>query len=145
MMTGDRILLDTVYIQALLNHRDHYHPVARLLYPRVQSARELVVTEAVLAEVGNALSTLNRTGASAFIRSCYSTPNIAVIPVEDSLFQRGLERYSLRADKEWGLTDCISFVVMEERSLRLAATMDQHFTQAGFEALMRLPLGTGQM
>ena len=36
-----------------------------------------------------------------------------------------------------GLTDCISFVVMEERGITDALAYDQHFVQAGFRALLR--------
>jgi uncharacterized protein len=41
-----------------------------------------------------------------------------------------------RRDKEWSLTDCISFVVMKERGLTEALTADHHFEQAGFKALL---------
>jgi len=44
--------------------------------------------------------------------------------------------YSERPDKEWGLTDCVSFVVMEAHGIRDALTADEHFEQAGFRALM---------
>jgi predicted nucleic acid-binding protein len=55
------------------------------------------------------------------------------------LFARGFELYRTRTDKDWGLTDCISFVVMEERGIREALAYDQHFIQAGFRALLRQP------
>lgn len=37
----------------------------------------------------------------------------------------------------WSLTDCSSFIVMEERGLADAMTADRHFEQAGFRALLR--------
>jgi predicted nucleic acid-binding protein len=43
--------------------------------------------------------------------------------------------YRQRADKHWSLTDCISFVVMEQEGLREALTGDRHFAQAGFAAV----------
>lgn len=35
------------------------------------------------------------------------------------------------------MTDCLSFVVMQEQKLTEALTADVHFQQAGFRALLR--------
>lgn len=67
-MNGDRLFLDTVFIQALLNRRDQYHDKAKVFLPRLRNALEVWVTEAVLIEVGNALSAVNRTAAIQFIQ-----------------------------------------------------------------------------
>jgi len=40
-------------------------------------------------------------------------------------------------DKEWGLVDCISFVVMREKHIINALTSDEHFGQAGFKVLLQ--------
>jgi len=48
-----------------------------------------------------------------------------------------LNIYENRQDKEWSLTDCLSFLVMQERGVMDALTADHHFEQAGFRALMR--------
>jgi len=46
--------------------------------------------------------------------------------------------YKEREDKDWGLTDCISFVVMRRRRVTTAFTSDHHFEQAaGFVRLMK--------
>ena len=45
--------------------------------------------------------------------------------------------YRSRNDKAWSLTDCISFVVMEQEGLTEALTGDHHFEQAGFTALLK--------
>jgi predicted nucleic acid-binding protein len=44
--------------------------------------------------------------------------------------------YESRPDKAWSLTDCISFVVMNQHGLTEALTGDHHFEQAGFTALL---------
>ena len=130
------LLLDTAYIQALLSHRDAYHDSALHLFPEIASAHEVWITEAVLIESANALSRINRQGIAEFTRAAYEEPNIRIVPVDSALLRRGLELYDARADKAWNLTDCISFLVMEDEGLREAVTTDHHFGQAGFRALM---------
>lgn len=105
----------------------------------MKNAVEVWVTEAVLIEVGNALSAVNRTASVQFINQCYQTDNIKVVSVDSSLLMRALELYHSRQDKDWGLTDCISFVVMKDQGLIYAVTADIHFVQAGFVALLRKP------
>lgn len=61
---------------------------------------------------------------------------MTVVPASNDLFQRGVALYRDRSDKDWPLTDCISFAVMEERSLRDALTGDAHFRQAGLNTLL---------
>ena len=94
----ERLLLDTSFIQALLNSKDRHHQRAKALLPRVYNAREVWVTEAVLVEVGNAFSAMNRGAASQFIRQCYQTPNIRVVNVDTGLLGRALELYGARPD-----------------------------------------------
>ncbi len=59
-----------------------------------------------------------------------------LVRATSDLIQRGKKLYRDRADKEWPLTDCISFVVMHDRGLSEALTADHHFEQAGFRALL---------
>lgn len=62
--------------------------------------------------------------------------DVLLIPVTSELLQRGRDLFAARPDKGWSLTDCVSFVVMEEQKLTEALTTDHHFTQAGFHALL---------
>ena len=103
----------------------------------MKNAVEVWVTEAVLIEVGNALSAVNRTASVQFINQCYQTDNIKVVSVDTPLLMGALELYHSRQDKNWGLTDCISFIVMKNQGLIYAVTADIHFVQAGFVALLR--------
>lgn len=135
-MSNERLFLDTAFIQALLNPRDDYHNPAKQLFPRIRAASEIWITEAIFAEVGNALSAFNRNGAIQFIQQCYRTDNIKIVSVDTELLMQALALYQSRPDKTWGLTDCISFVVMQQQNLTDAVTGDRHFVQAGFRALM---------
>jgi len=124
-------------ILVLLNSRDACHRQAKKLLPQLRAAREVWATEAVLIEIGNALARSNRVTAAAFINSCYITSNIRVISVNRQLFLQTVDFYKKHRDKEWGLTDCISFIVMKEQGLTKALTADEHFKQAGFRALLK--------
>jgi predicted nucleic acid-binding protein len=59
-----------------------------------------------------------------------------VVHVDTALWERGWALFVARPDKDWGLTDCISFVVMQDRRIMQAFTSDHHFVQAGFKRLM---------
>ena len=102
----------------------------------MRDASEVWITEAILMEVGNALSAINRMAAVAFIRQCYRTSNMRVVTVDTPLLNQALHLYQMRPDKTWGLTDCISFVVMQQQGLTDAVTADNHFSQAGFRILL---------
>ena len=69
-------------------------------------------------------------------QQCYCTDNIKVVSVDTPLLMQALALYESRLDKTSGLTDCISFTVMSPNHLTDALTVDRHFIQAGFRALM---------
>lgn len=129
--------LDTSFVLSLINPRDLHHKKAHALFTQLRTAREVLVTEAVLTEIGNSLACTNRTAAVNFINSCYVTANLKVVSVDNALFRQAVEFYHTHKDKQWGLTDCISFIVMKDHGLTDAFTTDEHFQQAGFKALLR--------
>jgi predicted nucleic acid-binding protein len=100
-------------------------------------AGQIVTTRWILAEVADALSAPhNRSLASAFIEQVESSSQFRLLEQSDALFRHGLSLFNRRCDKDWSLTDCISFVVMERHGIREALTGDHHFEQAGFVALL---------
>ena len=136
-MEDQEILLDTVYIQALLDKRDQFHDQALKISLQIPSASEIWVTEAVLTEVANALGRTHRSQVIQLIKGWYDDNDVRIVNIDKILFQTALTFYEARPDKSWGLTDCISFVVMREQNITLAVTADIHFVQAGFRALMQ--------
>lgn len=74
-----------------------------------------------------------RQHAASLLQSIESDPLFTVIQPSDSLYARGLKLYTARPDKGWSLTDCISFVVMQDQEITAALTADHHFEQAGFK------------
>ena len=53
-----------------------------------------------------------------------------------SAFRAATGRYRSRLDKTWGVTDCTSFLIMEEKGISEALSFDRDFQQAGFRALL---------
>lgn len=135
-MIGDRFFLDTAFVQAFVDRGDQHHRTAIGFQSRLRSAAEVWTTEAVLIEVGNAFSASSRDDAIHFIEQCYTTSNIHVVTITTGLLFEALSLYRKRHDKQWGLTDCLSFAVMWANGLSEALTTDHHFRQAGFRALL---------
>jgi predicted nucleic acid-binding protein len=130
------IFIDTGYILALVNTADEHHDRAAAASHQIKPP--FLTTEAVLTEIGNALSRARwRALGYATIQDLRDDPNIEIVPVDAALFERALALYGERMDKEWGLTDCLSFVVMQERNLTRVLTTDRHFGQAGFANLLQ--------
>lgn len=88
-------------------------------------------------EIGNALSQARwRKLGYHTINDLRTDPAIEVVPVDTALLDRALALFGQRSDKDWGFTDCISFIVMQERGLNDVLTTDHHFSQAGFRRLL---------
>src|SRR5438477_6244053 len=102
-------------------------------------ARPILTTAWILTEVGDAMAEpVNRPAFLRLVSWLRSSSDVEIVPCSPELFDRGVERYAERPDKEWSLTDCISFRVMEERGLTDALTGDHDFEQAGFVALLSI-------
>jgi len=98
---------------------------------------KLFTTEMVLFELANALSAIElRARAIILIDELRMLPNVEIVWSSVKLFENAWSLYCERTDKEWSLTDCASFVVMNEREINLAFTSDKHFEQAGFVRLL---------
>jgi len=92
----------------------------------------------VLTEFGDAYcDPKDRPDFVACYRSIVKQPRIKIISADSNLFRQGVNLFEKRPDKNWSLTDCISFVVMEAEGIRDALTGDRHFEQAGFTALLK--------
>ena len=59
-----------------------------------------------------------------------------VLPATRELFDAGRALFASRMDKDWSLTDCVSFAAMHQMGLADALTADHHFEQAGFTVLL---------
>jgi predicted nucleic acid-binding protein len=133
------VFADAVFWIALLNPRDSLHSRAAALSRRIPGER-IVTSEMVLAEMLNSLGGHGPVARSLAIRTVEAfgkSGDTVVVKQTTEQFGSALQRYKESADKEWSLTDCASFLIMEDRGIRAALTHDRHFAQAGFETLLR--------
>ena len=127
--------VDTSFLLALSFRRDVNHQRAITLYRSLPKA--YLTTEYVLLEfLDGAAGRTTREIAMKSVDAMRVDPAIRIIPTSADLEAAGQLMYRTHTDKEWGLTDCISFVVMRQHGLSEALTSDHHFEQAGFKALL---------
>ena len=133
------VFLDTSFSIATAIAKDEFHERAVDLANNTEAENiRIVTTQAIILEIGNALSKLKyRQSAVGIIQHLESDQNVSIISLSNELYDRAFELFRSRTDKEWSLVDCISFVVMREREITDALTADEHFVQAGFRALLR--------
>jgi uncharacterized protein len=133
------IFLDTSFAIALSSVTDRNHVRAVQLANQIETDKtRLVTTQAILLEIGNALSNQrHRVAAIQLLESLETDPSVEVVLFTNSLYKLAFNLFKQREDKEWGLVDCISFIVMQDRGITDALTADTHFQQAGFRALLR--------
>lgn len=130
------IFADCGYFVALLDPADDLHPRALRWSRRL--AEPVLVTEYVLVETFSFFSApRNRPRPHGLLSRLQNDATFEILPASSSLFHKGVSLHAARPDKEWSLTDCISFLAMQERGITRALAHDHHFEQAGFEALLR--------
>jgi uncharacterized protein len=123
---------------ALVNPKDNHHRQAlELADVLLERGTRLVSTMGVILEIGNALAKVrNRHNGEGILLSLLNDDSVTVLPLTKALIDKGFKLYTERTDKEWGLTDCCSFVIMTEAKLTQALTADHHYHQAGFEPML---------
>lgn len=129
------VFADTVYWVALVVSQDQYHQRVRAWTARITG--RITTTAPVLLETANMLARPAwRASVVALIEHLRQRPDVHIVPMDQALWERSWELYRNRTDKAWSLTDCVSFLVMQEARLTDALTADEHFVQAGFRAVL---------
>ncbi len=134
----EKVFVDTAAWIALINSRDALHGRAlQVMAALARDKTQWITTEFVLLEVADALCAPHlRPVTIAFIESARRRHDLRILPLSDGLLQSGWELYASRPDKDWGLTDCLSFAAMSRENLTRAFSSDAHFAQAGFQKLL---------
>jgi len=136
---NDKVFLDTAFVLALASPSDQYHEKAKELSRQIKKEGiALLTTRAILIEIGDAMAGQRRRKAgTVMLESLENDDNLEIFPSNEELYSKAFDLFASRSDQEWGMTDCISFVVMRDEKITEALTTDSHFQQAGFVALMR--------
>jgi uncharacterized protein len=133
-----QVLLDTSFILALENRDDPLYEKAKTI------ARDLALEEAILVihwgimlEIGDGYARVDRREKGCkLLDKIQHEEGFQIVPLTESLFTNALALHRDRPDKNWGLTDCISFILMQQEGISEALTADIHFRQAGFKAVL---------
>jgi predicted nucleic acid-binding protein len=121
----------------LYEKNDQLHEVAKR-WALSLADESAITTEFVLLEAYDHFSDpFYRPRVRSIQRNTILNPRITLVGLSSQLFTDALELFSARPDKAWTLTDCTSMLTMERHGVTRALTYDQHFTQAGFEAMLR--------
>lgn len=127
---------DTYFFLALLDSTEKHH--AQAVEATQDAELRFVTTEWVMAEFGDAYChPADRADFVSLYRSLVNQARVKIIPADTLLFRRGVDFFERHRDKNWSLTDCLSFVSMRDEGITEALTGDKHFEQAGFVALLK--------
>lgn len=127
---------DTSYFIALLSPADANHKQAHQIAEEFRGA--VLTSEYVIVEVGNFFrAPAARSRFSSFMHVAESDPGTRIVPGSSELLRAAIDLFVKRKDKTWSLTDCTSFVIMQDHGITDALSADHHFEQAVFRALLR--------
>lgn len=129
------VFADACFYITLLRRVDELH-LKCVQWDRLYDGHFLT-SEFTLIELGNCLAkTAQRPAIPEFIRRLRADSRTTILPHDPFWIAQGFDLYARRPDKQWSLTDCISFEMMRRHNLTDALSADHHFTQAGFNALL---------
>jgi len=128
------VFVDTSFWCALLNRRDSNHEAAMAADAALREPR--VTTSYVVAETSNLLMARGRPDtARQYLRRTLLPGSCYVVHPTRAAYDLALSMVLHYGDKNFGLTDALSFVVMSETGIQDAMTFDAHFRQMGFRMI----------
>ncbi len=137
-MASEPLFIDTSGWFALLNRSEPVHGKAQQVFRERSLQRPVVTTEYILAETATLLRSHHLPRLEMkFFEMVERATRLRVVWSSLAFFTRTKEFFLKHQDHGWSFTDCASFVLMREESLRDALSTDKHFKQAGFVPLLK--------
>ena len=126
--------MDSGYLVGLALKNDQHHEDAVNHWERVlQGDLTIVTTSLVMVEAVTFINSKGYHAEAVLIGSTLQeNPFIQMHYVDKSLLLEGWDYFKRHSDKRYSLTDCVSFVVMEQYDIYTAYAFDRDFIQAGF-------------
>ena len=122
---------------AAFDSRDGHHTQAAAAWRHIAKARRrLVTTQLVLAETATFLRRrggweLSRRAGDAIL----ARAAIEILALDSEQLRAAWREFVRNPDPKLSLCDAASYIVMRDRGLRCAFTLDRHFEKAGFEVV----------
>lgn len=130
--------VDTSGWLALIVTSDSRHRETTQIYQsKYAEGCNFVTHQGIMLEVGNSCSSVrSRSAAIGLKNKLAESRRVKILEIDNELYEAGWKLYAERSDKDWGIVDCISFIVMQRQNITEALTADKHFEQAGFIKLL---------
>jgi uncharacterized protein len=134
----NKVFLDTSGLIATVVTDDQWHPYAEpIWYDLIRRKTPLITTSLIINELGDALCSISQRARTVeFLDRLQNAPCVEIVHVTSALQDQGWQIFRSHSDKDWGITDCVSFAFMHQHEIQKAFTNDRHFEQAGFERLI---------
>ena len=136
--TTTETFVDTSGFFATLVPSDNAHDRALSVLDRAaRGGGRFVTTDYVIDETATLLKVRGQQHlVKEWLESIFASAACRIEWMDTDRFQQTQHFFIKHMDQDWSFTDCFSFVLMRSLGIHEALTKDQHFRQAGFNALL---------
>ncbi len=129
----ETIIADTGFWIALFNKHDKNHLSAKNSFKPLSLKYRICVSDFIIFETMTYLncSVKRHDSAVLFLRKIQQI-GFTVFVVDETIKSDALDLFIRYSDKDFSVTDCTSFVIMQQNGIQKYAGFDSHFQQMGF-------------
>jgi len=134
-----KIFIDTGAYLAYYHKRDTHHKKSVDTWKNItQTPIMLVTTNHIIDEFATLLGRRkDYRYAAEKVRRIFNS-NCVIERTDEIDEKMALTLFEKYADQDISFTDCLSFIVMQQRNIQKVFTFDKHFEYAGFEVIPSL-------